>query len=110
MKTTLCWNCANVGKGLCPWDESRGVTPVPGWDAEQVPWGNTVSYIVKACPLAVLEDNDPNRGCNPRTTGKVDMEYFKQLLDENLSIFQIAEIFEVDIVTVSAWKRRVRNG
>lgn len=59
---TICWNCKNVGKRLCPWDDSKGSEPTPGWtaipqtlhlDRKRV----GTSYIVLECPLADLEED-----------------------------------------------------
>lgn len=31
MVFTKCWFCKVPGTGGCPWDASKGSTPVPGW-------------------------------------------------------------------------------
>lgn len=57
---TICWRCANAGKVGCEWFKND--KPVPGWEAEKVPYimtytsntfykkVETETYIVRYCP------------------------------------------------------------
>jgi len=109
VKDTLCWHCRNVGKRLCPWDDSKGQEPTPGWDAVKVPWGKAFTYIVRDCPLKDIEEIDPNRGRKEHIKGSVNMERLAELIVANWSIFEIAEELDIDVCTVSEYKRRMKE-
>lgn len=45
--SSLCWNCAKVGKTMCSWDASKGSSPVDG-----ATWHETKNgKIMITCPL-----------------------------------------------------------
>lgn len=89
---TICWRCRNAGCRVCPWDESKGSEPTPGWTAipQILPAGKRLvrSYLVLDCPLADLEEFEPNRGRKEKET--LDDDLIESMLEQGFTVNKIA--------------------
>lgn len=53
---TKCWFCKRPGTRSCPWDDSKGNVPVPGWTAVETKLliqgkGYVKTYHIIDCPM-----------------------------------------------------------
>lgn len=124
----LCWRCNRVGTGTCAWDSSKGVIPVEGWTAEEVPYRDgagkySTTYAVTACPLFDEQEDyyERMKGCNPNKLGRkppISGKMLKKMEFRfacNWTLKAIAAEFGVGTATVSKYKaewkqRQERSG
>ena len=113
----LCWRCNRPGTGTCAWDKSKGVVPVEGWTAKEVPFRDgtgiySTTYAITDCPLfEEQEDYDERnkvldskaRGWRSPIGGK-KLEKMEFRFKCNWPLRAIADEFDVHVNTVSKYK------
>ena len=119
-KEQLCWRCNRVGTGTCAWDRSKGVIPVEGWTAKEVPWrdftgGYSTSYQITACPLFDEDEDYYERmkgaagngkgkaGRKPPISGKM-LKKMEFRFECNWTLKAIASEFHVSTSTAGKYK------
>jgi hypothetical protein len=119
MSEQLCWRCTRPGTGTCAWDRSKGVIPVEGWTAKEVPWRDftgaySTSYQITACPLFDEDEDyyercgcyDPKKkGRKPQISGAM-LKKMEFRFECNWTLPAIAEEFGIARPTASRYKAR----
>lgn len=114
---TKCWFCMRPGTRSCPWDDSKGSIPTPGWTAIPTPLliqgkGIVTSYHVIDCPLFV-EDKRTAEPVKTKPTVMEDEE-LKAYLAKGFSDEKISGLVGLSVSTVrqrrQKMKRKERSG
>ena len=118
----LCWRCNRVGTGTCAWDRSKGVIPVTGWTAKEVPYRDhtgvySTTYAITDCPL-FDEDEDyyeRMRGVAQKKLGRkppisgAKLKKMEFRFECNWTLKAIAAEFGIGTATVSKYKAEWRK-
>lgn len=114
MVFTKCWFCKIPGTGGCPWDASKGSTPVPGWSAIPTTLRDLDglysidSYHVVDCPMFV---EDPRMDAWSVSQGSgVGLSVLEIYLELGYSDARIAELIGLPVDAVEPVLRQLRRG
>lgn len=112
MAFTRCWFCRRPGTRSCPWDDSKGIVPVPGWKAIETKLliqgkGHVKSYHIIDCPMFV----EDQRMMVPQGTKPtlLSLDQMRAYTEQGYTNDKIARLTGLSLSSIKQKRRKLRE-